>query len=301
MKLVSLTRGNEEITPLLADYIQRKYHVKDISTFISQPVEGVENKDALYEQWAQWIEEDQLENFMIDNPAIEETPSEPERPTLRAVPSAGETAQDTDNAPEEPPMAESGEAEEDLFRSHMEGAEALMEEAEPHEEAAIAEAMEEAREMEAALDEEPPAEAAQAAEATDRADAGMMAAMAAGDGAGEPTAGEDTTQAPSGEDDMMAAMAAGEAPAGEDTAQASAEDTPSQENTMPPETPAETIPPAATASPEGGVEGAIRTLVQAEIQGAMADMPQPEPPVSEDRIREIVREEVKALLRNLFS
>ncbi|MFP4683096.1 MAG: hypothetical protein ACLFMW_05505 [Ectothiorhodospira sp.] len=375
MKLVSLTRGNEEITPLLADYIQRKYHVKDISTFISQPVEGVEDKDALYEQWAQWIEEDQLENFMIDNPPIEETGSDPERPALRSVPSSDEMQEDPADATEEPPMETSGEAEEALFRSHMEGAEALMDETQPHEEAAIAEAMEEAREMETALEEEAPGDTAETqgeegngpaadeemAAMAEKAEGGaqearadeddLMAAMMAEGNTAEPRIDdartEEGTPAQEGEDPMAALMTEDEGATAEgDTAQADEDDgmaamaadmevqtepdsgaeedtvameqeveqvppgeeeipetTTPQENPMPPQSQpaAEATPSAAAAGPDGGVEGAIRALVQAELQQEIARLPQPEPPVSEDRIREIVREEVKALLRNLFS
>ncbi|MCG5515566.1 MULTISPECIES: hypothetical protein [unclassified Ectothiorhodospira] len=68
MRLVALTRGSEEVGPLLADYVQRKYHVKDISSFISGDVEGVDDKEALYEQWAQWIENGELNRFVIDEP-----------------------------------------------------------------------------------------------------------------------------------------------------------------------------------------------------------------------------------------
>ncbi|WP_063465752.1 hypothetical protein [Ectothiorhodospira sp. BSL-9] len=68
MRLVALTRSSEEVGPLLADYVQRKYHVKDISSFISGDVEGVDDKEALYEQWAQWIENGELDRFVIDEP-----------------------------------------------------------------------------------------------------------------------------------------------------------------------------------------------------------------------------------------
>ncbi|SEK32782.1 hypothetical protein [Ectothiorhodospira marina] len=221
MRLVALTRGSEEVGPLLADYVQRKYHVKDISSFISGDVEGVDDKEALYEQWAQWIENGELDRFVIDEPP--------------------EDHDDVDNGQ---PFQDPEEALLDMVEA----------ESEPKRESASTPTpLHPGMIPEAAPEPEPEPEP----DATPEP---------------EPTQEPEPTMTPQ-DSDEEADMAA------------------KPESTSQPESPSE----------DRASAGSLDAIVASMISARLEALPPPESPVSEERIREIVREEVRSMLRNMLS
>lgn len=221
MRLVALTRGSEEVGPLLADYVQRKYHVKDISSFISGDVEGVDDKEALYEQWAQWIENGELDRFVIDEPP--------------------EDHDDIDNGQ---PFQDPEEALLDMVEA----------ESEPKRESASTPTpLHPGMIPEAAPEPEPEPEP----DATPEP---------------EPTQEPEPTMTPQ-DSDEEADMAA------------------KPESTSQPESPSE----------DRASAGSLDAIVASMISARLEALPPPESPVSEERIREIVREEVRSMLRNMLS
>ncbi|MCG5495109.1 hypothetical protein [Ectothiorhodospira variabilis] len=223
MRLVALTRGSEEVGPLLADYVQRKYHVKDISSFISGDVEGVDDKEALYEQWAQWIENGELDRFVIDEPP-----------------------EGNDDADDSQPFQDPEEALLDMVGSEPERRSAPT----PLHPGMIPEA---APEPEPTPDPEPVPEP-------------------------EPTPNPEPTPEP--EPTMT-------------------QQDPQEEAHMAAEP--ENTPPSESLAEARAPTGSLDAMVASMISDRLEALPPPESPISEERIREIVREEVRSMLRNMLS
>ena len=287
MKLVALTRENKEVIPVLNEYIRKKYDVADVLTFISNDVAGIDSKDALYEQWASWIEQGEFERFYTDLQAPEEATPEPEEEDddpladLRHLSGVEleedpelvpETLlQDTDDAEESPVDAED---EFDGLESIDEDDWTAADAADPVAKGPGAEidpfAELEAEEADAA-EPEPDFEPAFPSDETETEP--------------EPVTDDDMTTPEAGSWEADPPMVPDTAPSNLDT---SAE----TETTM-----------SSSSDSMQALEQAIRAIIREEL-AAMAT-PEPaeaaEPAVSEDRLREMVREEVKSTLKSMLS
>lgn len=248
LKLITLTKQNKDIGPLLQDYVRRTYDVSSIAAFTNETIPGVDDKNALYTEWAGWIENGELERFRIEQDNAPDSPA-----TLQP---------DEDNTP----AGESTNA--DTFS-------------------------ESPADTDADADTEPPAQA----EAPTQ-DAPSM-----------PEAEFETPSVPDAPapmaDTSSAEPDASVAPAPLTDAEAEVPLTPPQDDPMnaPPTPPldAQDAPSATAAAP---TEASIDALVLAMVRRELATLPQPEPaepPVSESRIREIVREELRTLLKAILS
>lgn len=200
MKLIALTKQQREIGPLLQHYVQRKYGVENMAAFTKEEIEGVEDKEALYLQWVEWIEAGDLSHFQ-----------------------EGESQ---------------GEAK---------GGDAPAAEADPADEAAQPE-------------EDAPAAAPESEAEDDEA----------GEGAGEAEPGTE--------------------------AEAAAETEPAAE----PEPAADAPATPADAPEERAPAGAVDALILSMIRKALAAQPRPEQSLTEDRVREIVQEELRRMVQSLL-
>lgn len=291
MKLVALTRENKEVIPVLNEYIRKKYDVADVLTFISNDVAGIDSKDALYEQWAGWIEQGEFERFYTDLQATEEAAPEPEEEEdddpladLRHL-SSVELEEDPDLVPETL-LQDTDDAEESSAETEDEfdGLESIDEDDWTAADAADPVAEDPGAEIDpfAELD----AEEAAAAEPEPEPD--FTPAFPA---ESEPEPAPETEPEPVTDDGMTTP----EAGAWEPDLPAVPDTTPSNLDTS-----AETGTTMSSSDSMQALEQAIRAIIREEL-AAMATPEPAEPAVSEDRLREMVREEVKSTLKSMLS
>lgn len=107
MKLIALTKQQREIGPLLQEYVQRKYGVESMADFTKGDIDGVDDKEALYQQWIEWIEAGDLSPFKADEAA-----SEPAKADAAAVSGDVATPDCDENNGQEAESSDASEAKE---------------------------------------------------------------------------------------------------------------------------------------------------------------------------------------------
>ena len=132
MKLIGLTKQQREIGPVLQEYVRRKYGVENMATFAKEDIEGVDDKEVLYLQWAAWIEAGELSRFKDDGASAQPADVERTDATAEADPQGGEQeAQEVaDTAAQADEVAEDKPAEVEAAADDEEAAAATAE-AEP--------------------------------------------------------------------------------------------------------------------------------------------------------------------------